>query len=165
VSSRRVNYPDYEDFSILLFAIVNEQFNRDPNNPLPDYSKENPQGLISTLLHAQNDDFYPTVVDKAAYIFVSIIDGHNYSNGNKRLGLVTMVYFLYINGCTLNTVAGELTEWALYVADSKRNGDKPFDQLKEYVKEKILLSMKTGQRRGIGFWKKFQIIKAKYNDK
>jgi hypothetical protein len=42
-------------------------------------------------------DNYPKAIDKAAYLFCSVIDGHPFSNGNKRLAVALLTYFLLTN--------------------------------------------------------------------
>lgn len=140
--SPTVKYLSFEDFTVLLFEVIQEQLNYDPNDPLPDYRKENSQSLEKVLTLVQNDSYYPTVVGKAAYLFVSIIEGHIYSNGNKRLGLVTLLYFLIINRLTVKVAVGELSDLCLYIADKERNNNATFEQLKlfaeKFLKERMI---------------------------
>lgn len=132
MNSRILNYLDYDAFSRLLFGLVKEQLNNDSSDPLPDYRKENSENL-EKILGFVRSDLYPTLVDKSAYLFVAVVKGHIYSNGNKRLGFVTLMYFLFINGFALDFKPGEAKELALYVADSFRNHQASFDELKQYV--------------------------------
>jgi death on curing protein len=46
-------------------------------------------------------DFYPTVIDKAAALFHSLIANHPYQNGNKRTAVVAVDAFLIGNGHSL----------------------------------------------------------------
>ncbi len=132
-----IEYIDYKDFLYLLFGIIEEHLNYDPNDPLPDYRKENAESLDKILTFVRDDELYPTLITKAAYLFVSITDGHVYSNGNKRLGLITTVYFLAINGYDLDVKFGELYDLSLFVADRSRNSAASFDQLKTYAEKFI----------------------------
>lgn len=47
----------------------------------------------------KNDNYYPSFLKKAAYLFVAISTGHYFSNGNKRLALFSLAYFFAINDC------------------------------------------------------------------
>ncbi len=135
--SPTVNYPSYEDFLRILFSIIEEQLNTDANDPLPDYRKENSEQLQKILHFVQDDRYYPDLTAKAAYLFTSITTNHIYSNGNKRLALVSMLYFLFVNDVDIKVATGELRNIAIYVADSMENKQASFDELKEYVKKFI----------------------------
>lgn len=134
MSSPRINYLDYDTFSRILFSIIEEQLDYDPSDPLPDYRKEHAAGLEKILVLVKNDIYYPEILDKASYLFVSIVEGHIYSNGNKRLGLVTMLYFLTMNHISMTARSEELVDLCLFVADKKRNSNLSFDDLKIYVR-------------------------------
>lgn len=133
MSSLEINYINYEDFARILFALVEEQFDYDPSDPLPDYRAENSEQLHTILTFIQNDEHYPALEEKSAYLFVSIVKNHIYSNGNKRLALITFLYFLIINGMMINCKIGELKEMAIYVADKDNNKAATFDELKVHV--------------------------------
>lgn len=53
--------------------------------------------FCGVLKQARSDTYYPSLLDKAVYLVVGINKGHFFSNGNKRLALVTMTSFLAIN--------------------------------------------------------------------
>jgi hypothetical protein len=55
------------------------------------------------LKQVRSDTYYPTVLEKAVYLLVSINKGHFFSNGNKRLALVVMTLFLAVNDLQLRT--------------------------------------------------------------
>ena len=54
-----------------------------------------------------DDNFYPTIFEKAAYLFCGLIEGHYFSNGNKRLALMSTVFFLGLNGYDLSDILRE----------------------------------------------------------
>jgi death-on-curing family protein len=56
-------------------------------------------------MRTQNDEFYPTVFEKAAYLFCGLIEGHYFSNGNKRLALMSTVFFLGLNNYNTRNVS------------------------------------------------------------
>lgn len=66
---------------------------------------------------------------------MSIIEGHIYSNGNKRLAVVALLFFLFINKHNLIGEMNELYGLCLYVADKRKNQDANFDMLKQYVRD------------------------------
>lgn len=54
--------------------------------------------LESVLIHIQNDDYYPTFVDKLTHLFFCVCKFHSFEDGNKRLAITLSVQFLLING-------------------------------------------------------------------
>lgn len=43
-------------------------------------------------------DLYPTLWDKAAILYEGLVNYHVFVDGNKRTGLITVAYFLHLNG-------------------------------------------------------------------
>ena len=66
---------------------------------VPRYKNETPgiEKLLGILEKVQMGMFYPSLLDKATYLFVAINKGHFFSNGNKRLALVIALGFLALN--------------------------------------------------------------------
>ncbi len=54
--------------------------------------------IESVLVHIQNDDYYPTFVDKLTHLFFCVCKFHSFEDGNKRLAITLSVQFLLING-------------------------------------------------------------------
>ena len=54
--------------------------------------------IESVLMHMQNDDYYPTFVDKLTHLFFCVCKFHSFEDGNKRLAITLSVQFLLING-------------------------------------------------------------------
>lgn len=54
--------------------------------------------LDSVLTNIQNDDYYPTFVDKLAHLFYCTCPFHCFADGNKRLSITLSAQFLLING-------------------------------------------------------------------
>lgn len=163
VPSQRVNYPEYEDFLILLFSILKEQLDTDPKDPLPDYRKENSEQLHKILELVKNDDYYSTLLDKASYLLTSIIQGHIYSNGNKRLALITTLYFLNINGYELEPIKRlSLYGLAIHLADSQKNGGMNFDERKAYALKFLNThSVKAKNDWGRRLWDRVSALRRK----
>ncbi|MDU7478924.1 MAG: type II toxin-antitoxin system death-on-curing family toxin [Finegoldia magna] len=53
--------------------------------------------LDSVLQHIQNDDYYPSFVDKLTHFFCTC-QFHCFADGNKRLAITLSVQFLLLNG-------------------------------------------------------------------
>lgn len=54
--------------------------------------------LDSVLQNIQNDDYYPTFVDKLSHLFFCTCEFHCFQDGNKRLAISLSAYFLLLNG-------------------------------------------------------------------
>ena len=54
--------------------------------------------LESVLMNIQNDDYYPTFVDKITHLFYCTCEFHCFQDGNKRLAITLSAYFLLLNG-------------------------------------------------------------------
>ena len=61
-------------------------------------------------------DLYPTLSQKAAALGYSLIMNHPFVDGNKRIGLVAMEFFLELNGMMLSVSVDETVETILQVA-------------------------------------------------
>ncbi len=54
--------------------------------------------LESVLSNIQNDDYYPTFVDKLTHLFFCVCEFHCFADGNKRLAITLSTQFLLLNG-------------------------------------------------------------------
>jgi death-on-curing protein len=54
--------------------------------------------LESILEHIQNDDYYPTFIEKITHLVYAINKGHCFNDGNKRTSIALGAFFLEING-------------------------------------------------------------------
>lgn len=54
--------------------------------------------LDSVLQHIQNDDYYPTFIDKLTHLFFCTCEFHCFADGNKRLAITLSAQFLLFNG-------------------------------------------------------------------
>lgn len=81
--------------------------------------------LDSVLQHIQNDEYYPTFVDKITHLFFSTCKFHCFADGNKRLAITLSLQFLLFNGYMgIAKNFMEITENISYhVADGKINKD------------------------------------------
>ncbi len=53
--------------------------------------------LKSVIVHIQNDSYYPSFLEKLAYLIFSVSTGHAFNDGNKRTAIALGSYFLEIN--------------------------------------------------------------------
>jgi prophage maintenance system killer protein len=138
--------------------------------PAPNYEQEQ-HGLdrLESILTLMDRDEYPDTLAKAAYLFCAVIDGHPFSNGNKRLGVTVLLYFLLRNGFLVNITDLQIMrqelqrifpnlEWenvasfhfphefffyhlALIIADRKQKGQMTFPQEQAAVRQLLEVVM------------------------
>jgi prophage maintenance system killer protein len=153
-------YPTIDDCRQLLFPYIRSRLVE--NEPAPSYEIEGSghRGLEGIFALMQRDEYDGALV-KASYLFCSVIGGHHFSNGNKRLGVTLLLYFLLKNGykvsvTNMSVMRGELVRlfpnlrWeevqafhypheyffyhlALIIADRKQKGKMTFAQERSAV--------------------------------
>jgi len=65
-----------------------------------------------------NKDLYSSIEHKAAILGFGIIKNHPFIDGNKRIGLLSMLVFLELNDIYLKYTDSELVEIGFGIADS-----------------------------------------------
>lgn len=77
--------------------------------------------LESVLYNIQNDDWYPTFVDKLTHLFFCTCQFHSFADGNKRLAITLSTLFLLLNGylSIAETFLSKTENISLNVAASK----------------------------------------------
>lgn len=86
-------------------------------------------GLLESALEAPFQTFdgkelYPALIQKAARLGHSLISNHPFVDGNKRIGIHTMLVFLAANGVEIECTQKELTDVGLSLADGTMNAEK-----------------------------------------
>ncbi|MCB9170116.1 MAG: type II toxin-antitoxin system death-on-curing family toxin [Flavobacteriales bacterium] len=90
--------------------------------PLPEL-KSDSRARIEACLAApfqtfDGKDLHQGLRAKCAALFYGIAKGHPLANGNKRMAILTLAYFLHINGYVLHMSDDELEDLAFAVANS-----------------------------------------------
>ena len=76
------------------------------------------------------EDLYPDIFLKASALVQSLSSNHPFVDGNKRTALVTVEYFLYLNGFKLEATQREKVDFALWAEN-----DKPkLEQIASWIK-------------------------------
>ena len=86
-------------------------------------------GLLESALEApfqtfDGKDLYPALIQKAARLGHSLISNHPFVDGNKRIGIHTMLVFLAANGVEIECTQKELIDVGLPLADGTMNAEK-----------------------------------------
>jgi death-on-curing protein len=68
-----------------------------------------------------DEELYPTIVEKASALGYSLIQNHPFVDGNKRTGHAAMETFLMLNGYEISASEDEQEEIILGIASGKIN--------------------------------------------
>ena len=82
------------------------------------------RGLLESAVLSVNAGFedveqYPTAEEKAARLAYTLISNHPFVDGNKRVGVLSMLMMLKLNGVTLRYTQQELIDLGLAAASGK----------------------------------------------
>ncbi len=80
-------------------------------------------------------DLYPTMIDKAAALFHSLIFNHAFADGNKRTSLTSTARFLHLNGYELKADQEELIDFPLKVENKHLGIEEIAKWLKLHTKK------------------------------
>jgi len=77
--------------------------------------------LKSVIAHIQNDSYYPSFLEKLAYLVFSVSTGHAFNDGNKRTAIALGGYFLEINelGAIVGTFIVHMEYLVVWLVEKK----------------------------------------------
>ena len=79
-------------------------------------------------------DLYPTLVEKAAALGFSLVQGHAFVDGNKRVGHAAMETFLILNGSEIDALVDDQERLILDLASGRIGRSRLVDWLRQHVK-------------------------------
>ncbi len=93
-------------------------------------------GLLESAVSAPFASFgetelYPTLSKKAARLGYALISNHAFVDGNKRIGVLSMLTFLSLNGAELSATDSDITELGLKVA----SGEWKYGELLSWIEK------------------------------
>ena len=77
-------------------------------------------------------ELYPTLKEKGARLGYSLVSNHSFKDGNKRIGILTMLTFLSVNGIEINCTDTEIVETGLALASGLMDFEALFSWLTEH---------------------------------
>ena len=91
--------------------------------------------LKSVLAHIQNDDYYPTFIDKLTHLFFCVCKFHAFVDGNKRLAITLSAQFLILNGYGLlsGNFINEMDNISYHVAANNINKDLLHEIIESFI--------------------------------
>jgi death on curing protein len=113
------------------------------NEPIPDFITRYPNTLercLGALQQTYNQkDLYPTFLDKASILFYLMIKNHPFQNGNKRVAMMSLFYFLIKNKKWIRVDTKVLYNFAKWVAESNSDvKDAVLDAIKIFLKGNMI---------------------------
>lgn len=121
---RKLNISDVE---YVAYRLAKETMEWD--EPIPDFSTRYTNALercLDTPFQSFGGrQLYPGLIRKSSILFYFIVKNHPFQNGNKRIAMATLFYFLFQNNKWLKVDNQELYNFARWVAESnsKLKGD------------------------------------------
>lgn len=114
------------------------------DEPIPDFETRFPNILESCLATPfqtfDKKHLYKGVTGKVAVLFYLIIKNHPFTNGNKRIGVTTLLVFLSLNGKWIAVSNQELYNFAVWVASSPPQVmDQTVNAIKRFVEKNLVL--------------------------
>ncbi len=109
------------------------------NEPIPPFETRYPAKLESCLNTPfqtfERKSLYKTIEQKASMLFYLMIKNHPFQNGNKRVAVTTLLYFLHENGRWLRVGNNDLYEFSKRIAsgDSK-DKDIFLKEISDFIK-------------------------------
>lgn len=92
------------------------------SEPIPDFSTRFTSALERCIGQPfqtfSGRQLYPGLIKKAAILFYLMIKNHPFQNGNKRIAMTTLFYFLYKNKKWIKVDSRELYNFAKWIAES-----------------------------------------------
>ncbi|MEK7149537.1 MAG: type II toxin-antitoxin system death-on-curing family toxin [Patescibacteria group bacterium] len=92
------------------------------DEPIPDFSSRYPNILESCLIAPfqtfGGKPLYKGFIGKVSVLFYLMVKNHPFKNGNKRIAMMTLFYFLHKNKKWLEVDNQELYNFAKWVAES-----------------------------------------------
>jgi len=92
------------------------------SEPIPDFSTRYTNALERCIDQPYQTfggkQLYPGLIKKSSILFYLMIKNHPFQNGNKRIAMMTLLYFLYKNKKWIKVDNQELYNFAKWVAES-----------------------------------------------
>lgn len=114
---KRVNIKEIEQ---VAFSFAKKFFSY--HEPIPDFTTRFPN-ILESCVSVPFQSFagkskYNGLIEKGAILFYLIIKNHPFQNGNKRIAMATLLFFLNKNGKWIKVNPKSLYNFAIWVAES-----------------------------------------------
>ena len=98
-------------------------------------------GMLESALAApyagyKDEEFFPSIEEKAARLAVGLVNNHPMIDGNKRIGAHAMLTLLVLNNVKLSYTQKELSDEFLAIA----NGEHQYENLLQWIRNHKLMN-------------------------
>lgn len=113
------------------------------NEPIPEFTTRFPHKLESCLatpfLKFDGKSLYRGIQGKGAMLFYLMVKNHPFQNGNKRVALMALLYFLFKNEYWIRASNDELYEFAKEVAKSDpADREREMQKIRDFIRTKLI---------------------------
>jgi len=127
----------------VAFALARQYYTF--NEPIPDFTTRFPNVLESCLSNPfqtySRKDLYAGLVKKASILFYLMIKNHPFQNGNKRIAMTTLLYFLYKHNKWIRVDDEVFYRFALWVTESPSDAkEEVITYIEKFIKQHIVSS-------------------------
>jgi death on curing protein len=134
---KRINLADVE---YIAFQLAKKFLEWD--EPIPEFDTRFPDKLESCIETPfqtfDRKSLYKGLIGKSAILFYLMNKNHPFQNGNKRIAVTTLMFFLIENGKWLSVPNHDFYEFACKVAGSKpEEKDKIMVLISSFIEENI----------------------------
>ena len=116
----KLNRLNIKNVEYVAYRLAKETMEWD--EPIPDFSTRYTNALercLETPFQSFNGkQLYPGIIKKSASLFYFMVKNHPFQNGNKRIAMATLFYFLFENNKWMKVDNQELYNFARWVAES-----------------------------------------------
>ena len=125
-----------EEIEHITFSLARKEYGHFEH--MPDFNTRFPNILESCLAQPfqtfGKKQLYPSFINKASILFYLMIKNHPFQNGNKRVAVATLLYFLSKYGKWLDLETKTLYNLALAVSESDpKKKDKAIKFISEVI--------------------------------
>jgi len=99
-----MEYLSFDECKKDIFPFIHQHLTHEEPAPAYEAEARGVEELKKVLTFVQDNMFYETFAEKAAYLLCSITGSQYFSNGNKRVGVGVLLFFLGINDATLESL-------------------------------------------------------------
>ncbi|MDR2833490.1 MAG: type II toxin-antitoxin system death-on-curing family toxin [Streptococcaceae bacterium] len=95
---------------------------------------------LSAILEGMKQEFfemeaYPSIEEKASFLFVGLILKHIFGNANKRTAVMSLIIFLKVNGYLIMATDDELFDKTVSIAEN--HDENTLKETSIWIKDKI----------------------------
>ena len=134
---KRITTLELQYIAELFSKYMIEEVGNDPGYQVNDIGKLD-SSITQPFQQIANQELYPTLISKASMLYYFCIKNHPFEDGNKRMGIFSLLLYLSKNGYWLNTTNEDLFDITVYTAGSDvKDMDTVCRNIQEFIQKGI----------------------------